>query len=43
MRTNQHFEALFEDAGLQILTQFYQKGFPADLHSISCYVLKRRE
>jgi protein N-terminal methyltransferase len=39
MRTTKHFEAMFESAGLKILRQFYQQGFPSDLYPISCFVL----
>jgi len=42
MRTEEHFRALFEEAGYQILKQFYQKGFPKDLYDISCYVIRAK-
>lgn len=42
MRTKEQFDALFEDAGLEILTFFYQKGFPEELYPIACYVLKKK-
>jgi protein N-terminal methyltransferase len=42
MRTEKHFSAIFEEAGLTILTQFYQRGFPQELHKVSCYVLKKK-
>ncbi len=42
MRTQEQFDALFEDAGLETLTQFYQKGFPEELYPIACYVLRKK-
>ena len=42
MRTEKHFTTMFEEAGFKILTQFYQKGFPKELHKVSCYVLKSK-
>jgi protein N-terminal methyltransferase len=41
MRTEKHFSTMFEEAGFQILSQFYQRGFPKELHRVSCYVLRK--
>ena len=42
MRTTMQFTTMFEETGFTILSQFYQKGFPQELHKVSCYVLKKK-
>ena len=40
MRSDAHFEEIFELAGLEVLKHTYQKGFPKELYKISIYALK---
>ena len=40
MRTDEQFNAIFEDAGYTILKKFYQEGMPDEIHHISCFVLR---
>ena len=39
MRTEAHFEHLFREAGLVVVSKQQQEHLPDELHSVSCFVL----
>lgn len=39
MRTEAHFEHLFREAGLVVVSKKQQENLPDELHNVSCFVL----